>query len=140
MIQKHQTLISDYLYRLYLNAPVFKENKKNDAALKSHFEEQVLKAIHFLNLKTEAQLTNFLFETDENKLREFFLQNPFLEIFYLVNSLSEYNKEASCFDELGRFKFENSIQQYNGVTKNTVLEKMLHTQKKDLLIELLFLN
>jgi hypothetical protein len=122
-------LISDYLYHLFTDCPVFKNSPADKEPLINYFEGEVLKAKEATNSESDDALLKFLISTPYSQLKDLFQKFPVIELFYLVNSLGEYQQGTK--DTLGRSTLKGSAQESTGVTKNLVMQKMIALQKSD---------
>ncbi len=124
-------MISQYLAQLFLNCKALKPNHNlNELHLIQHFDQFIQALIIQRGLSSEKELLELFIKTDYKSLG-FENLHPLLQIFYLVNSFSEYNSQYSHLDELGRYTYSNSLQIKTGITKNTALELILDLVKKD---------
>ncbi|MGZ3885334.1 MAG: hypothetical protein ACXVPD_14415, partial [Bacteroidia bacterium] len=122
-------MIADYLFQLYKNAPVFRNSAATEHELIPFFRKETEAAIQTLSLPDERALIEYLTATEYNQLKTTFGKHPFLEIFYLVNSLGEYKPAKDALDEVGRLKFERSVQFQTGIENNIVLQRLIETYK-----------
>lgn len=116
-------MISNYLSLLYLNCKVLtKSQLYNDEKLRTFFKSQIQAVLIQNNFNTEEELVTFLISKSHSQLKNLFEQSSFIYIFYLINSFNEYNQGNESFDNLGRFKFDNSILKNEGIDNNLVLK------------------
>lgn len=115
-------MISDYLFQVYTNCkalsprPAFKKEE-----CKAHFKNTVKEICKTIDLATENQLQNALLQLKPDRAGDLLKRHPFLEIFYLINSMDEITADESCFDALGRFQHSFSYQKRHQLAPNRVL-------------------
>jgi len=124
-------MISDYLYLVYANCKALGRSANFNAELcRSNFRDTLQEICSELNLSSEIELQSTLLQLKQNRAGLIIKTHPFLEIFYLLNTLDEVNADASDFDELGRFKYSASFQKQNNLAPNRVLHLILETCNK----------
>jgi hypothetical protein len=132
-------MISSYLSLLYTNCILFiKTEDCNEEVLTSFFKVELQNVLSACNLKTEDELITFLISKPYPELEHVFEKSKFIHIFYLVNSINEYAKNINTCDNLGRFKFSESIIKESGIENNTVLQLMKSTINDHLILKQFF--
>lgn len=121
-------MISDYLYLVFVHCKSISQTSEFRADVCRHgFRNAVAEICTQLKLESELTLQNKLLNLPIKEAGTFLNQHPFLELFYLLNSLDEINADASCFDELGRFTYASSYQKQYQIAPNRVLDLILET-------------
>ncbi|HQQ94478.1 MAG TPA: hypothetical protein PLQ93_07980 [Bacteroidia bacterium] len=125
-------MIGLYLSDLYTHCKAISlKDPSSSGKIKTWFQEKIIQ------ISTELQIAgdeNLIKHLQSPAFREALCSgqsDPYLSIFYLVNSLGEYSASASELDELGRYRYLCSVQKGTGITRNLVLEYILETVKKD---------
>ena len=119
------TMIGPYLNSLYSHCPSLRKTPEYDeTAVTTFFEGEVAMLLKKHNIQDEHALLLMLTTTKYRDLEPFFQDFPILELFYLVNSLGEYQVSTEQLDVLGRLKFESSVQMHTGITENRVWKLM----------------
>jgi hypothetical protein len=67
-------------------------------------------------------ISNFLISKPYHQLTAVFSKSKHLQIFYLINSLNEYNAPKEDYDSLGRYQYDSSIMKELGIKNNIVLD------------------
>ena len=114
-------MISTYLHLFFSNCKSLQKtyNYSESLLLKS-FSEDVSLLLKKQNLATEEDLVYRLTTTSYTELEPLLDENVLVKIFYLVNSLGEFNLNKENIDELGRFKYIYSVQSKIDITENLV--------------------
>src|SRR5688500_8352483 len=108
-------MLSTYITSLFNNCKALeKKPEYSPAEVEEYFTSEIRTAILGADLRSEADLILQLVQKPFRELVGLFSAHPCLEIFYLVNSLSEYGK-SECYDELGRFTYDGSVQRILGI-------------------------
>lgn len=116
-------MISDYLFQVYVNCkalsttPAFKEEE-----CRGNFKKALQELCTSLDLASEKELQNTLVQLKQDGVGALLDRHPFLEIFYLINSLDELSADENNFDALGRFQYAFSYQKLNNLAPNRVLD------------------
>lgn len=137
MLKDFETnMISNYLKLLFTNCKLLKRTSSfNNEDVTFFFENQIRKDLIDTNLSSELELFNFLVSKSYHQLTNLFVKSKHLQIFYLVNSLNEYNAPKEAYDNLGRYQYESSIIKELGIKNNIVLDLI-----KDCILENEFLK
>ena len=129
-------MISNYLNLVFTNCKLLKRTSSfNDNATTLFFENQIKKDLIDINLSSELELFNFLVSKPYHQLTDVFSKSKHLQIFYLINSLNEYNSPKEAYDSLGRYQYDSSIMKELGIKNNIVLDLI-----KDCVLENEFLK
>jgi hypothetical protein len=116
-------MISNYLNLVFTNCKLLKRTSSfNDKATTLFFENQIKKDLIDINLSSELELFNFLISKPYHQLTAVFSKSKHLQIFYLINSLNEYNAPKEDYDSLGRYQYDSSIMKELGIKNNIVLD------------------
>jgi hypothetical protein len=119
-------MISDYLYLVYANCKALSCAPDLDKEVcRKEFKNALAGICSQLNLASENELLQKLLHLKTNEAKTFLHVHPFLEIFYLINSLDEINAAETDFDVLGRFKYAASYQKQHNLESNRVLKLIL---------------
>jgi len=123
-------MISDYLFLLYNNCKAISRSSAfKEESCRNHFKESIKDIYLSLDLTLEIELQHKLLQLKPDAAKQFLIQHPFLEIFYLINSLDEFTTDEKSFDELGRFQYSHSYQKRNNLPNNQVLNLILDSCK-----------
>lgn len=115
-------MISNYLSLLYSNCKLLKKKQSySNNELVAFFKGEIQAILLKYNLKSETELVALLISKHHAQLQELLNTSDFISIFYLINSLNEYNQSIDSYDNLGRFKFDYSIIKDYGIENNVVL-------------------
>ncbi|MCU0359906.1 MAG: hypothetical protein MUF75_04155 [Bacteroidia bacterium] len=121
-------MISDYLYLVYANCKaLYSAPDLDKQTCRNEFKNVIAGICTQLNLSTENELLQKLLKLKTNEAKTFLHVHPFLEIFYLINTLDEINADETDFDALGRFKYTASYQKQHTLESNRVLKLILST-------------
>ncbi len=121
-------MISDYLFQLYSHCKALTKRPEFQALeCQSQFQAEVQQLCHALGLNTEIELQHHLLSLKADTAKDTLAKHPFLEIFYLVNSMDEVTADETCFDSLGRFQYAFSYQGQHRLLANRVLHLILDT-------------
>lgn len=116
-------MISNYLELLYSNCKCLeKKDNYNRNEVVDYFEKEIRIILTNHNLQSESDLITFLVSKPYSQVHDLLSANNFVNIFYLVNSLNEYNQDSNSYDNLGRFKYDSSIMKGLGIENNIVLD------------------
>ncbi|MBK9283743.1 MAG: hypothetical protein IPM51_05415 [Sphingobacteriaceae bacterium] len=117
-------MIAPYLYQVFLNTPNFSINSPDNSGVLQIINNELSKFKTTHQINSDNETVHFLTQADKSKIQNALLDFPFLEIFYAINSFQEYNCDKNAYDELGRFKFSDSLQKKYKPIQNRVFEKM----------------
>lgn len=125
-------MISNYLELFYSNCICLEKKDSYDRAeVVGCFEQEILHVLSKHSLGSELELVSLLVSKPYTQLKDILSGSDFIYIFYLVNSLHEYNRDANSYDNLGRFKYESSIMKDLGIENNIVLNLIKFTVNKN---------
>ncbi|MDI1353360.1 MAG: hypothetical protein PSX36_00485 [bacterium] len=127
-------MISSYLFLVFTQCKSLVESPQFDGeSVVAELESKTKEVLVQLDLNTEQELIHYLQHHDFSVIRNLLESHPFLYIFYLINSIAEHRVDATT-DELGRFRYQDSVQKQIGVEENLVLQLIHHaTIKNDVL-------
>lgn len=129
-------MISKYTEKLFSNCKLFeKTTMYNENELLLFFENEIKSILGLYSFNSEKELLEHLVSKSYSDLKEMFQKSLFLHVFYLINSLDEYDRQPDCFDSLGRFQFDKSIIKENGIEKNIVLELIKESHHHYLILQ-----
>lgn len=132
-------MISNYLTLLYTNCKLLKKSTSfNNQDLTSFFENRIKEILVDANLGSENELVDFLISKPYNQLTDLFNKSKYLHIFYLVNSLNEYNAPKDEFDNLYRYQYDSSIIKEIGIKNNIVLDLIKSSISNDSFLQSTF--
>lgn len=132
-------MIANYLEQLYSNCKALaKKDSYSIPDLRDFFSNHINELVISQDLNTEIDLTNFLISKSYKDLKEIFNQSKFIHVFYLINSLNEYNHGNDELDNLGRYKFESSVIKELGIKNNTVLSLIKETVEENVILNSMF--
>ena len=132
-------MISNYLTLLYTNCKLLKKNTSfNSQKLTFFFENRIKEVLVDANLGSEYELVEFLISKSYNQLTDVFSKSKHLQIFYLVNSLNEYNHPKEAYDNLGRYQYESSIIKELGIKNNIVLDLIKNSISNNSFLQSIF--
>jgi hypothetical protein len=124
-------MISTYLHLFFSNCKSLqKTSNYNESLLLKGFSEDISHLLIRQNLATEEDLFFRLTTSSYTELKQFLDENLLIKIFYLVNSLGEYNIKKENIDELGRFKYLDSVQSKIDITENLVWKLIVSSLSK----------
>ena len=132
-------MISNYLELLFSNCKLLRKTslyKKDDLAI--FFNKHISDILIVTNLNTELELVNFMVSKPYFECKDLFLKSKYLHLFYLVNSLNEYNSPKESYDSLKRYTFDSSILKELGIENNIVLDIIKTSIKEDRFLESYF--
>ena len=129
-------MISNYLTLLYSNCKLLaKKQSYNNDELITFFKSEIQSVLLKHNLKSETELIALLISKPHSQLKELLNTSDFIYIFYLINSLNEYNQSSESYDNLGRFKCDCSIIKEQGIENNVVLKLIKKTIAENQLLQ-----
>lgn len=132
-------MISNYLSLLYSNCKVLTKTANYDVSdLKIFFQKHIQTILIDYVINSEEDILNLFITKTYSQLETLFDKSPYLRIFYLVNSLNEYNVNENSYDSLGRFKYEASIIKELGVKDNIVLDLIKSSLNDELFLQSIF--
>lgn len=118
-------MIASYLVQLFEHCPSFEKKPGYDPATALlFFSQDVTGVCTRAGLASEEALLARLVTDRYAQLQALLTSSPALHAFYLVNSLGEYAAIPADRDELGRLRYEASVQKRTGIQANLVLELM----------------
>jgi hypothetical protein len=115
-------MIGSYMHSLYDNCKALeKTSAYNFESVRAGFLSAVSEFVNLSGFRNEQELIRHLTTQKYSDTAQLLERSAFIKIFYLVNSFGEYHSRDDV-DELGRFRFEASVQHAAGITDNIVLQ------------------
>lgn len=116
-------MISRYLSYLFCHCKALVKSELYDHnRLNRFFEKKIAEFLICHSIQNENELVVLLSTKPYSGLSGLVEKSNLVRIFYMVNSLNEYQTDERDFDELGRLKYNASYMHVPGIERNMVLE------------------